>query len=94
VVVVAERVVVERIVVPPVVVIVVEVVVGILDPELDVGEGAGAFPEQAVVEALLQFPRFTEPASSSFSRHVSPALQLSSVRMLGQRRGQRPRSPP
>ncbi len=91
-VVVAERVVVERVVVPAVV-IVVEIVVGILDAELDVGEGAGPFPEQAVVEALLQFPRFTEPASSSFSRHVSPALQRSSVRMLGQRRGQRPRTP-
>src|SRR4029077_5778261 len=67
-----QRVVVEGIVVPLVVVGVV-VVFGVR-VEVDVGEGAGAFTEQAVVEALLQFPRFAEPASSSFSRHVVTCL--------------------
>ena len=67
-----QRVVVEGVVVPLVVVDVV-LVFGVR-VEVDVGEGAGAFTEQAVVEALLQFPRFAEPASSSFSRHVVTCL--------------------
>src|SRR3954447_7016691 len=65
-----QRVVVEGVVVVPVV-LVVELVVVVLGicAEFDVGERAGALAEQPVVEALLQFPRFAEPASSSFSRH-------------------------
>ena len=36
---------------------------------------AGAFPEQAVVEALLELARFAEPARSSFSGHVVTCLR-------------------
>ena len=52
-------------------VVVVDVLVGLLG---DVGERAGAFAEQPVVVALLELPRFTEPARSSFSGHVVTCL--------------------
>ena len=38
-----------------------------------------AFTEQAVVEALLQLARLTEPASSSFSGHASPTPDRASL---------------
>src|SRR3954471_4182907 len=69
-----ERVVVEGVVVVPVVLVVELVVVLRVSVEVDVGERARALAEQPVVEALLQFPRFAEPASSSFSRHVVTCL--------------------
>ena len=52
--------------------IVVVEVVGAL--AVDVGQRAGALPEQPVVEALLELARFTEPARSSFSGHVVTCL--------------------
>src|SRR4029079_14524793 len=52
-------------------VVVVEVVVVLA---VEVGKAAGTLAKQPVVVALLEFPRPTEPARSSFSGHVVTCL--------------------
>src|ERR1700752_4126049 len=52
-------------------VLVLEVVVVLA---VQVGKAAGTFAKEAVVVALLEFPRLTEPARSSFSGHVVTCL--------------------
>ena len=55
--------------------LVIEVVVEVVGAlAVYVGQRPGAFPEQAVVEALLERSRFSESARSSFSGHVVTCL--------------------
>jgi hypothetical protein len=42
----------------------------------EIREGSGTFPEQPVIEPLLELTRFPEAACSSFSGHVVTCLEV------------------